>query len=97
MSSLSPMEFVKQYARIDESEDESYLTLLIDAAKVELQSSGVPEIEEGNSLYPLYQKAVAIQVLLDYDKYDKSMNIDALKRSLTTIILKLKAYGGDTS
>jgi uncharacterized phage protein (predicted DNA packaging) len=94
---LDLIDFVKQHVRIDESEDEAYLTLLIDAAKAELKSSGVREVDEGAPFYPLYQKAVAIQVLLDYDKYDKFMNVEGLKNALREITLKLKDYGGDTS
>ena len=94
---LNLIDFVKQHVRIDESEDDTYLTLLIDAAKANLKISGVREREEGDPLYPLYQIAVAIQVLLDYDKYDKFMNVEALKKALLEITLKLKDYGEGTS
>ncbi|UQD53308.1 phage gp6-like head-tail connector protein [Bacillus methanolicus] len=94
---LNLIDFVKQHVRIDESEDDTYLTLLIDAAKANLKISGVREREEEDPLYPLYQIAVAIQVLLDYDKYDKFMNVEALKKALLEITLKLKDYGEGTS
>lgn len=78
---------LKTYLRIDGSEDDVVLTLLIDAAKEYLSNAGVPE-SEGK----LYKVAVMLYVALHYENRDPSMKIEKFNFALESIILQLKSY-----
>lgn len=82
-------DFVQQKLKIDESEDIFTLALLIDGAKEYLKESGVVPEDENNPS-SLYKIAVGIHALLNYENYDSSLNVEALNRSLTSIILKIR-------
>lgn len=83
---------LKNYLRIDGSEDDVILTLLIDGAKEYLKNTGVPE---SNS--KLYKIAVMLYVSLHYENRDPSMKIDKLNYAFESIVLQLKDYGEGTS
>ncbi|MGG3798982.1 head-tail connector protein [Metabacillus fastidiosus] len=87
---------VKEALKVDGSEEDLSLTLLINAAKEYLSNAGVPAQEEGKDS-ALYQLAVIKYALLNYENYDKSLNVEALKLSLQTDILQMKDYGGAKS
>lgn len=76
---------IKKHLRIDGSEDDDVLTLHLDAAIDFLVRAGVVETES-----PLYKQAILIHVLLNYQNYESSLNVDALNKSLTSIILQLR-------
>jgi uncharacterized phage protein (predicted DNA packaging) len=85
---LTPGE-LKSYLRIDGDEDDSRLILLILGAKEHLLEAGIKESDKA-----LYKIAVMTYILLNYENYDKSLNIEKLEMSLETAILKLRTYGG---
>jgi uncharacterized phage protein (predicted DNA packaging) len=82
------LEQVKGYLRIDGSEDDMNLTLLLDSAKEYFLNAGIPEKEES----ALYRLSVMIYVALQYDpdSYKK------LERSLQSNIIQMK-YEGEAS
>jgi uncharacterized phage protein (predicted DNA packaging) len=83
---------VKNYLRIDGSEDDGILTLLVDGAKEYLKNAGVPESDSA-----LYKLAIMLYVALHYENRDPSVKIDRLNFAFESIVLQLKEYGGDTS
>ena len=83
------LDAVKQYLRIDRSEQDSLLSSFIAAAKAYLANAGVEENEEDD----LYKLAVCIFVSIHFDGDDKG----GLERALTSIILQIKKYGGGSS
>ena len=83
--------FVKEKLKIDGSEGDDILALHVDAAKEKLLGAGVPESDKS-----LYKLTVLLQVMLDYENYDKSLNTVALQNAITSNILLLRPYGGDT-
>ncbi|SDD27122.1 uncharacterized phage protein (possible DNA packaging) [Paenibacillus sp. UNCCL117] len=76
---------LKPYLRIDGSEDDSVLALLVDAAKEYLTDAGVPESNAAK-----YKLAVMLLVALNYENRNPAMKIDKLSFSLESIILQLK-------
>lgn len=80
---------VKQRLKIDGSEENDFLTLLIDGAKEHLKNAGVPIPTDGNE-GALYKQAIQIHVLLNYENYDTSLNVDKLNKALNSIILQLR-------
>ncbi|MED0649760.1 head-tail connector protein [Aeribacillus pallidus] len=86
------LEELKKYLRIDGSEDDDILTLLIDGAREYLKNAGVPESES-----KLYKLAVMLYVSLHYENRDPSVKIDKLNFAFESIVLQLKEYGGDAS
>lgn len=83
---------LKNYLRIDGSEDDSILTLLIDGAKEFLKNAGVPETDSA-----LYKLAVMLYVGLHYENRDPGSKMDKLNFAFESIVLQLKDYGGDTT
>jgi uncharacterized phage protein (predicted DNA packaging) len=81
------LDLVKNYLRIDGSEDDRFLTLLMNAAKEDLKDAGVPDPEEENERYNL---AIMLFVSLHYENRDPSMKIDKLNAAYQNLILKLK-------
>ncbi|WP_416729204.1 head-tail connector protein [Fictibacillus sp. JL2B1089] len=78
---------LKNWLRIDGSEDDGLLTLLISAAKEDLKDSGVPESNK-----PHYKLAVMLYVSLHYENRDPSSKIEKLNKPYQDLILKLKDY-----
>lgn len=81
------LEKVKTYLRIDGGEDDTILSLLIDAAKSYLTDAGVPTEAEGTAKYDL---AVMLLVALNYENRNPGTKIDKLNFGLESIILQLK-------
>jgi len=79
---------LKTYLRIDGSEDDEILALLMDAAKEYLRNAGVVEPETTSRLYDL---AVMLYVALHYENRDPSMKMDRFSFALESIILQLKS------
>lgn len=79
------LEELKGYLRIDGSEDDIVLTLLVEAAKEYLVNAGVKE--DTSSLYKL---AVMLYVALHYENRDPSVKIEKFNFALESIILQLK-------
>jgi uncharacterized phage protein (predicted DNA packaging) len=86
---LLPLEELKNYLRIDGSEDDTLLTLLIDGAKEYLKNAGVPESDSA-----LYKLAVMLYVALHYENRDPSAKMDKMNFAFESIVLQLKDYGG---
>jgi uncharacterized phage protein (predicted DNA packaging) len=78
---------LKNYLRIDGSEDDALLTLLVGGAKEYLANAGVPE-SDGD----LYKLAVMLYVALHYENRDPSVKIEKFNFALESIILQLKNY-----
>ncbi|MBA4543850.1 phage gp6-like head-tail connector protein [Thermoactinomyces daqus] len=83
---------LKNYLRIDGSEDDSFLTLLIDSAKEYLINAGVPESDSN-----LYKLAVMLYIAMQYENRDPSARMDGFNFALQSIILQLKDYPTDTT
>ncbi|MFS1513633.1 head-tail connector protein [Chengkuizengella sp. SCS-71B] len=82
------LEELKKYLRIDGSEDDVTLTLLLEAAEEYLSNAGVPESES-----KLYKLAVLLYVALHYENRDPSQKMDKLNFAFQGIILQLKEWG----
>jgi uncharacterized phage protein (predicted DNA packaging) len=80
---------LKNYLRIDGSEDDTLLTLLVDSAKEYLHNAGVPESDSAQ-----YKLAVMLYVALHYENRDPSAKMDKMNFAFESIILQLKDYGG---
>lgn len=78
---------VKDYLRIDGSEDDSVLALLVDSAKDYLRDAGVPEDVDDTAKYKL---AVMLLVALNYENRNPGAKIEKLSFGLESIILQLK-------
>jgi len=81
------VEEIKTYLRIDGSEDDTVLALLIDAAKEYLLGAGVPEEVNETAKYKL---AVLLLVALNYENRNPAAGIEKLSFSLESVILQLK-------
>lgn len=87
------LETVKMYLRIDGTEEDSFLGILIQMAKEFLLNAGVKESED-----KLYSLAVMMLVSHWYENREQSITgrvSRAIEYGLTSIILQLKSYGGD--
>lgn len=81
------LDVIKNYLRIDGSEDDEVLALLMDAAEEDLKDSGVPDSKKQDSRYSL---AVMLFVSLHYENRDPSMKIEKMNTAYQNLILKLK-------
>lgn len=84
---MANLELLKEYLRIDGSEDDTVLALLLDAAKEFLRNAGVPEPREGEES-KLYDLAVMLRVHRERARDEKE--VERVDKSLTSIILQLK-------
>ncbi|CAI6023410.1 hypothetical protein PAECIP112173_00342 [Paenibacillus sp. JJ-100] len=82
-----PLETLKKYLRIDGSEDDDILTLLIEASKEFLTGAGVPE-----SNTALYRLAVMMHVALNYENRNPAIKIESINFALQSIILQIKDW-----
>ncbi|MEK4871559.1 head-tail connector protein [Niallia sp. FSL W8-1348] len=89
MITLENFTELKDAIRIDGSEDDSVLTLLLNAAKGYLEGAGVPEAKISEETLDLYKQALIIYLEMDYE-YDEK-KIPRLERSFNRILLQLKA------
>lgn len=78
---------LKTYLRIDGSEDDSVLALLVSAAEEYLADAGVPEEAKETAKYKL---AVMLLVALNYENRNPAMKAEKLSFGLESIILQLK-------
>lgn len=84
---MANLELLKEYLRIDGSEDDTVLALLLDAAKEFLRNAGVLEPSEGEES-KLYDLAVMLRVHRERARDEKE--VERVDKSLTSIILQLK-------
>ncbi|PWW37394.1 MULTISPECIES: head-tail connector protein [Paenibacillus] len=82
------LETLKKYLRIDGSEDDEILTLLVDVAKEYLNGAGVLESDKA-----LYRLAIMMHVALNYENRNPAIKIESINFSLQSIILQLKEWG----
>lgn len=84
---MEGLNLVKKYLKIDGSEDDDVLALLVGAAEEYLANAGVqkPKPDEESKLYNL---AVCLRVHQERARDDKE--VERVKNSLTSIILQLK-------
>ncbi|WP_413373304.1 head-tail connector protein [Paenibacillus taichungensis] len=83
-----PLETLKKYLRIDGSEDDDILALLIEVSKEYLAGAGVPE-----SNTALYRLAVMMHVALNYENRNPAIKIESINFALQSIILQTKEWG----
>lgn len=76
---------LKEYLRIDGSQDDFVLALLIDAAKEYMTDAGVVESDKAR-----YKLAIMLYCTLYYENRDPSIKIDGFNASLESIIMQLK-------
>jgi uncharacterized phage protein (predicted DNA packaging) len=79
---------LKNYLRVDGSEDDTFLALLIEGAKEYLANAGVPESDS-----KLYKLAVMLYVALQYENRDPSAKMEQFNFALQSIVLQLKQFG----
>lgn len=89
MLTLQSFPELKDSLRIDGSEDDDVLILLLDAAKASLKVAGVPEDKMTTDYLPLYKQAIILYLEMDYE-YDEK-KIPRLERAFNRILLQLKA------
>lgn len=78
---------LKTYLRIDGSEDDDILALLLAAATEYLSDAGVPVESETKAKYKL---AVMLLVALNYENRNPAAGIEKMSLSLESVILQLK-------
>lgn len=86
---MPTLDELKTYLRIDGSEDDGILALLMDAAKEYLTNAGVPE-PSAEAPSKLYNLAVMLYVALHYENRDPAQKIERFSYALESIILQLK-------
>ncbi|GIO57914.1 head-tail connector protein [Paenibacillus cineris] len=84
---MADLNLLKSYLRIDGSEDDIVLALLLDAAKEYLRNAGVQE-PSGDEDSKLYDLAVMLRVHRERARDEKE--VERIEKSLTSIILQLK-------
>ena len=84
---MDELDVLKNYLRIDGSEDDSVLALLVNAAKHDLADAGVSFSDVDDERYNL---AVMLFVSLHYENRDPSLKIEKLNAAYQNLILKLK-------
>lgn len=84
---MPTLEELKTYLRIDGSEDDSILTLLLAAAGEYLKNAGVPDSNVTSASYKL---AIMLYVALHYENRDPSVKLERFSFALESIILQLK-------
>jgi uncharacterized phage protein (predicted DNA packaging) len=81
------LEELKEYLRIDGSEEDTTLALFVAAAEEYLAEAGVPEDKHGTARYKL---AVMLYCSINYEHRDPSEKIEKFNFSLESLILQLK-------
>lgn len=80
---------LKTYLRVDVSEDDTILALLVDAGKEYLADAGIPESESAR-----YKLAVMLYVALHYEHRDPAQKIEKMNFAFESIVLQLKTTPG---
>ena len=89
MLSIDNFSELKDALRIDGSDEDNVLELLLNAAKIYLKGAGVPEEKITKDTMDLYKQAILIYLEMDYE-YDVR-KISKLERAFIRILLQLKA------
>lgn len=84
---MDDLKLLKSYLRIDGSEDDDVLALLVGSAEEYLANAGVKKPENGQDSH-LYNLAVCLRVHRERARDEKE--VERVERSLTSIILQLK-------
>lgn len=79
---------MKTYLRVDGSEDDPILTLLISAAKEYLINAGIPEQESAQ-----YTLAVWLYCAMHHEHRDPTKKVEKFSLSFEGVIQQLKAGG----
>ncbi|WP_339273632.1 head-tail connector protein [Paenibacillus sp. FSL W8-0426] len=79
---------LKKYLRIDGSEDDDILALLVEASKEFMAGAGVKEANTA-----LYKLAVMMHVALNYENRNPAIKIESINYALQSIILQIKDWG----
>lgn len=82
-----PLEELKDYLRIDGSEEDVTLALFVSAAEEYLAEAGVPVEKQGTARYKL---AVMLYCAIHYEHRDPSEKIEKFNFSLESLILQMK-------
>jgi uncharacterized phage protein (predicted DNA packaging) len=80
---------LKTALRIDGSEDDKVLALLLNAAKTYLKGAGVPEEKITEDTLDLYKQAIILYLGIDYEYEERK--IAKLERAFQRILLQLRA------
>ena len=87
------LEFTKELLGFYGTESDSVLSLLVLASEQYLKNAGVKTpLTSGDEEYALYQVAVATKVKILHDGDPRG----ELEKVLTSIVLQIKDYGGET-
>lgn len=86
---MADVELVKKYLRIDGSEEDDILALYVASAIEYLSNAGVKEPDKQSNLYDL---AVVQYVKKEYARDERE--VEMTEKSLSSIVLQLKEYGG---
>lgn len=89
MITLENFPELKTALRIDGSEDDKVLTLLLKAAKTSLEVAGVPEEKITDRTIDLYKQAIILYLGFDYEYEERK--ITKLERAYQRILLQLRA------
>ncbi|SFT04128.1 head-tail connector protein [Marininema halotolerans] len=79
------LDLLKNYLRIDGTEDDELLSLLISSAKEYFKNAGVPETDSD-----LYTLGIMRYCTLHYENRDPTLKMDEINAALQSIILQLK-------
>ncbi|USK43727.1 head-tail connector protein [Cytobacillus oceanisediminis] len=89
MLTLENFTELKTALRIDGSEDDKVLALLLKSAKAYLKGAGVPEEKITEETLDLYKQAIILYLGFDYEYEDRK--IAKLERAFQRILLQLRA------
>ncbi len=89
MITLENFPELKTALRIDGSEDDKVLALLLKAAKTSLKGAGVPEEKITDETRDLYKQAIILYLGFDYEYEERK--ITKLERAYQRILLQLRA------
>lgn len=85
---MEDLELLKKYLRIDGSEDDVILTLLMDAAEEYLADAGVPVTEKASAKYKL---AVMLHTAMNYENRNPAVKMQEFNKAFESIIWQLKS------
>lgn len=83
------LENIKTAVRLDGSEDDSVLTLLLNSAKQSMKIAGVREELVAEDNLDLYDQAIILYIEMDYETDDRK--IERMDKAFQRILLQLKA------
>lgn len=89
MLTLENFTELKTALRIDGSEDDIVLALLLNAAKAYLKGAGVPEEKITEETLDLYKQAIILYLGFDYEYEERK--IAKLEKAFQRILLQLRA------